>query len=150
MTKPTPYLTPDQLQITPAEHAYLIRALEILERMETGVHYTIPGDGEWLFNMAVVHEFTECGTAGCILGLCERLVEIDDQDCATAHAPFSHGSVTIDGEIMAYSPVLLNLFYPDLVSLRAVTPQDAARATRKFLETGVIHFEGHQRWPRGA
>lgn len=137
MTTPA-YLTPDQLHITPDEHAYLVRAAEILSQMDPGQYHQIPNDGLWLFNMAIVSESTECGTAGCILGLCERLVEIDQPD--TQIRPFDYNPSTQ----RVYSGALEPLFYPNVVSMRKITPQDAAKATRRFLETGVAHFEGHQ------
>lgn len=146
MTESTAYLTPAELHITPAEHAYLIRAAAILDQMDPGQYHRIPNDGLWLFDMANVAMATECGTAGCILGLCERLVEIDNLD--TEVKPFEYGSISNEIETRAYSLALGPLFYPDLVSMRAVTPQDAARATRRFLTTGVAHFEGHEYYPR--
>lgn len=143
-TEPTPtYLTSAQLNITPDERAYLIRAADILAQMKPGQYHQIPNDGQWLFDMANVAMSTECGTAGCILGLCARLVELDmpyDGRHRPKVRPFDW-----DGE-RNYSPALMPLFYPDLISMRLVTPQDAAKATRQFLETGVIHFEGHEYW----
>jgi hypothetical protein len=141
MTAQPTYLSPRELSITPDEHRYLVRAAEILAPMSAGERITIPGDGEYEFDMGLIEKdlyvshdsYEKCGTAGCILGLCRVLAAVDK---STA---FDIDSAPVLG--MFYSDALVPLFYPNtLYSYARITPAHAARATRHFLETGEIDF----------
>lgn len=152
----TKYLTASELQITENEREYLIRAHEILRDMDKGDIVPIPNDGTYLFNMNIEWEqnHSECGTAGCIMGLCQLLAETDGKNFAVRNYIRNNRSI-----IQGYSQALQNLFFPDRKNVTSaigsynphdiestpayqdIPPKMAANAIYGFLTTNTIWFE---------
>lgn len=136
------YLTARQLGISASERKYLIRAADILINMSHAQEVKIPKDGMYKFDMSREQYFyKECGTDGCILGLCVLLANTDKSRF------YPKGINNFD-----YTDSLSRLFYPSdehlSPSLRNpngnsyqnITPKIAARAAYGYLKTKKIKF----------
>ncbi len=137
----TPFLSPDQLGLPAPQHRALVLTLAALERgdlrhyrdddtdgiaMAPGTKFSGHFNMNWWNNRFVDHK---CGTVACIGGTAELL-----------------GAVKFADELLfgpGANQQLHDLFYPGL-SLRVygtITPDQAARALRCYLHTGIPNWD---------
>lgn len=115
-------------ELTSRQTTSLRKAKTILSKMKPRQIVNIPGGGTYSFDMSIVNATREdCGTVGCILGLCTLLEEVAGRDDTWLS---NHSQSDED------SPCY-RLFYPPGLTdekFYNLTPKDAAAAVGKFLK----------------
>ncbi len=152
--------TAAELQITEREHAFLIRARDILTTMTYRMPAQVPGDGTFLFDMGTVLRplsDTELGIDIMDSGAVDRHYSTlyDPGPTPGTYACGSAGCIAglmnllaglepegllwprgSTGGLLPQSHPLYPLFFPHRLDYRSVTPSDAAQAIDRFLTTG--------------
>lgn len=148
------YRTAAELEITEAEKRVLLLAQKWLAKALPARLYPIPADGLFEFFMGITRRPTvgqhvkglgECGSQGCIWGLCHVIAKARKINAFVEDpAGLNHVAVASHG----VSEALDNLFFPHrsnselwpVGSYSTVTPLIAAAAVQHFLKTGEVRF----------
>lgn len=143
------YLSAKRLGITENERHWLIEAVPVLWKLRPSEVVGIPDltggdDHKFMFDMqkidSVISELpgdpheNNCGTAGCILGLCMLLARIN-------------GEYFVDDRTKRYTRKLRALFYPSFNDqsfehriYHDMTPRQAAIVVKRFLTANEVVF----------
>lgn len=118
-------------ELTPNQISSLETAKVLLSYAEVMEPIKVPGDGIFQFDMGTVLKETDCGTAGCILGLVIKIEEAQGRSNTWALEEITCSLLEDDHPAQ-------HLFFPDAghtghLSFADVTPHMAAHAIEEFL-----------------